>query len=221
MQWLATLAVLPVVGRLSKKLRPAYARSTTRDLSPSMLPISVVLREQKRVLEEMQLVLEGQPESMAKLERHLERARELADAHLAQASAGSTDTDTLVSILSVEQSLEQVRYTVERAARRGVRLEGEGGRFIHELHALLLAGIDDATTLIGGGSGPEIDDLRGREIQINATEAAFREFLRGQIEAGDVANSTNLLRLAELASSYETVGNQLYRLGLGLVPEDF
>lgn len=221
MQWLATLVVLPVVRRLSKKLRPAYARSATKELGPSVQPISAVLIEQKRVLEEMQLVLEGRGDGVAKLERHLDRARELADAHLAQASAGSTDTDTLVSILSVEQSLEQVRYTVERAARRGVRLEGEGGAFILKMHALLLAGLDDAATLVGGGGGPEIDDLRAREIQINATEAAFREHLRGQIEAGDDANSTNLLRLAELANGYETVGNQLYRLGLGLVPEDF
>jgi hypothetical protein len=175
------------------------------------------------VLEQMQVVLEGHPDAPAKLEQHLEQARELADAHLAQAKAGSTDIDTLVSILAVEQSLEQVRYTVERAARRGVRLEGEGGRFIQELHALLLAGIDDAATLLGGGTGPEIDDLRAREIQINATEAAFREYLRGQIKAaeGDDTHSTNLLRLAELANGYETVGNQLYRLGLGLVPEEF
>ncbi|PRP96001.1 Na/Pi cotransporter family protein [Enhygromyxa salina] len=221
MQCVATLAVFPIVGRLSKLLRPAYSRSPTRELGPSLQPISVVLLEQKRALEQMKVVLEGEPDAPAVLERHLERARELADAHLAQASAGSTDTDTLVSILSVEQSLEQVRYTVERAARRGVRLEGEGGRFIHELHALLLAGLDDAVTLVGGGSGPEIDDLRAREIQINATEAALREFLRAQIEAGDVTDSTNLLRLAELANGYETVGNQLYRLGLGLVPEDF
>jgi Na+/phosphate symporter len=221
MQWLATLAVLPAVGWVSKKLRPAYARSTTKEPAPAMQPISAVLIEQKRVLETMQQVLEGHPDAPGKLERHLDRARTLADAHLAQASTGSTDTDTLVSILSVEQSLEQVRYTVERAARRGVRLEGEGGRFIFELHALLLAGIDDAATLMGGGSGPEIDDLRAREIQINATEAALREYLRAQIEASKDVDSANLLRLAELANGYETVGNQLYRLGLGLVPEDF
>ncbi|KIG18987.1 Sodium-dependent phosphate transporter [Enhygromyxa salina] len=221
MQSVATLAVLPVVTRLSRLLRPAYARSATKEIGPSLQPISVVLIEQKRALEQMQAVLGGDPDAPAELERHLERARDLADAHLAKASAGSTDTDTLVSILSVAQSMEQVRYTVERAARRGVRLEGEGGRFIAELYGLLLAGLDDATTLIGGGGGPEIDDLRAREIQINATEAALREYLRAQIEAGDDANSANLLRLAELANGYETVGNQLYRLGLGLVPEDF
>lgn len=222
MQWLSTLLVLPAVAPLSRKLRPAHARIETRDIPASEIPIGTVVIGQKAALEGMQRALEGDKNAPAEVDAQLERTRSLADAHLGNTTRSSAATETLISILAVQQSLEQVRYTVARAARRGVRLDGEGGRFINELHAQLLAGFEDASTLLGGGGGPDIDELRRREIEINASEAAFREFLQAQIDASDDEDmSAKLLRMAELANGYETVGNQLYRLGLGLIPEEF
>jgi len=223
-QWCSALVLLPAVPWLSKKIRPSHAKRGGPGASMrGPLPIDAVLGVQRLGLEAMQQALEGDASAVVEIDGHLERARELADGHLGRLGEIKAGTDTLVAILAVQQSLEQVRYTAARAVRRGVRVDphSQGGRYVCALYELLIAGLDDAATLLAGGVGPDMDDLRTREIEINATEAGFRDFLRTEIEADDTLDSADMMRMAELANGYETVGNQLYRLGLSLVPDEF
>ena len=216
MQAAATALAMLATKTLSRKLNPTEARAAPREIDESTPPVKTALEQQHLALEAMEGILLGDPSAPSHVDAHLERVRRLSEEQL---ETGVTNPDTLIAILAVQQSLEQVRYTVTRAAERGLKIEGESGRCIENIHAHLLAGLDDAIALIDGSGSTDLEELRAREIRINATEADLRARLRR--ESADKPFSSEMLDLAELANGYESVGNQIYRLSLGLLPDDF
>jgi hypothetical protein len=222
MQVIATLAVLPLVRPLSHRMRPEFSRGGTRDLTGRGPSLRGILEGQRQALDYAQKVWMGDGGDLSALDAQLEQTRRLAEKHLERDPRLRDDghDGILLSLMSVQQSIEHLRDTTGRLPRRGWTLEGKPRETIAGLHELVRSGITGAIALLEDEGGPGIDELRSREIDANAREADLRKSIESDMNKLKGGDARRLLLFAELASAYEGVGNQVYRLGMALAPDD-
>ena len=134
-----------------------------------------------------------------------------------------------LATVQLQRALEELLRHAERSTDQHLALSPAGQSWqrppkddatLRALHGLLDAGLDALIGELRAGVTPDLEAARAREIRLNATESESRQGLLIDAQRGEASGMIALrLNSSELVSSYETVGNHLYRLNEALAAE--
>ena len=222
MQLVATAAVFPLIRPVSNRLRPASKRFVTSELAGRGPTLAAIVEGQRTALDAAHRVWLGDASAVSELDGQLESTRTAAEKHLERDPRLRVETQDgiLIGVMALQQSIEHLRNTTGRLARRAWTLEGNSRESIAAMHELVRAGLCDDLAMLDGEEGPTLERLRSREIETNSREAQLRKALETEMRGLKGEAARRLLLFAELAGAYEGIGNQVYRLGMSLAPDD-
>jgi hypothetical protein len=146
--------------------------------------------------------------------------------------AASAERTTLArgayASLQLQRSLESLLRQAEMLTDRRVAaaadadalppLPGPDEEVIVRMHGLLTQGLEALLASLDGRSAIDVEEARGREIEMNAQEARARQaLLTANRQGGDTL--ARELGVLELVDAFESAGNQVYRAAEALAED--
>lgn len=119
-------------------------------------------------------------------------------------------THACVACLQLQRVVEQLVRVSELGVERGLNLTDDEQQRLRAMHGIARASFDAVIGAMEDGRPPDLEAAGAREISMNQLEVAGRSTVITGRRANE--SSTVQLGLAELADSYEHVGNHLYRV---------
>lgn len=128
-----------------------------------------------------------------------------------EAGPGTEDAiHAAVACLQLQRVVEHLVYAAELGVERGLRLTPEEQTRLRAMHEIARQSFDAVLASLRDDTPPDIEAAGAREIQMNQLEVAGRSTA---ITGRRTSESSSIkLGLAELADSYEHIGNHLFRV---------
>jgi hypothetical protein len=237
-QLACALLLLPVAGRLVRRL-PAPGRDApvAHDAVQVRATLLAVIDDQRAALAAtFDLARNGMRDAGDAGERRLESARAALDRLLRDPLGSGAEPTALEPLarfafgsVQLQRALERLLFEVESLTDRRIgedssdvpAVAGAAGpdeRLLHDMQALLDAGLEALRQSLRGATPLDLDAAREREIGMNAIEAQMRAELPARHARPD--SELRLHGLLRVIDAYESAGNQVYRLAevLGEAP---
>jgi hypothetical protein len=231
---LVLVPAVPLLARLLARLRPERAVPALRTVGDRVRLMRERLvraaRAQREALAALpELALHGLRSAGRAAEHALADARTTLEEALPLGAAGPEPSPLArpaFALLGLQRSFEGLLGQAERLTDRRVAvaagadalppLSGREEAVIAGMQALLLRGLAAIGESLDGGPGVDLEQARGREIEMNGYEARARGAVLAAANprAGEALASE--IGVLELVDAYETAGNQLYRVAEAL-----
>ncbi|MCX4245311.1 Na/Pi symporter [Paraliomyxa miuraensis] len=219
----AVLRALPGKHRGSADAVPVRRPSTVDD--PIMLvsdALVLSLRSDRRTMEAtMALLRHGERREAVRGDEGISGAR--ADIKRAVVELARSDdpavaraTAACVAVLHLQRSLEELQQLAERGIEKDYGVDKVALEAFTTMYELTRGGLDRAIEHLRGRTRLDIEQSRMREIDINAQETELRSRLLAQLPESRGREHAILWRI-EVISTFENVGNHVYRIAEVLV----
>ncbi|MEM7157657.1 MAG: Na/Pi symporter [Myxococcota bacterium] len=136
-------------------------------------------------------------------------------AELVASGSESEQTEACVTVIRMQQALEQLLALGTRGLEKDYRLGDEAIEAFTVLHVLVVGSISAIQGELEGTQPLDIESARAREIETNTNEAELREKLLASLP-DNRGHERDVLWWIEVIGAYEALGNHLYRLAESL-----
>ena len=221
-QGLAVVLVLPLVRPLAVFLqrtmpdhRPAAAGEAQDSQTVASEALQRALASNRETLSSALAALrEGERAPIVSGERAISEVRtQLKDsvAELVASGAEVERTQACVTVIRMQQVLEQLLALGARGLEKDYRIGDEAVEAFTALHVIIVSSIAAIQAELDGTQPLDIENARAREIETNTNEAELREKLLASLP-DNRGHERDVLWWIEVVGAYEALGNHLYRL---------